>query len=155
MWSLFWPVLPGLMSFPKVWMFYVHLTPPSLHHAWLYWWFLITCLLLVCVFYCTYTSADACISCSYTGATHNMDCGWFAATKESFTPGSLLHVSSHLGVIVQWTDQGHANTAWDSHPRISNGDNLSQSIHQAQICSFLVRPDLGKPVPASLLEISP
>lgn len=43
--------------------------------------------------------------------THDLECVCSAAATEDFTPGTLLNVCSHHGVIVQWTDQGHADTA--------------------------------------------
>lgn len=49
--------------------------------------------------------------------THNLECVCSAATNGDSTAGTPLSVSSHLSVIVQWTDQVHADAAWDSHPR--------------------------------------
>lgn len=96
---------------------------------------------------------DAYTSCSYPGSvwptTWRVCVCALLPRMRIFTQGTLLSVSSHLSVIVQWTDRVHAGAAWDSHPpystQISDGDNLSGSIHQATAGSGLVRPSPVSP----------
>lgn len=177
MWSLLGPVLPGLMSFPKVWRLHMSLIPSLfalrlavlvvLMTSWISIWVDCCCWFVIFCFAHTHTSVNAHTSCSHTGrvwpTTWTVECVYALLLQmRVFTPGAALSVSSRLGVIVQWTDQGHADTAWESLPGTLSRF-LTEASCQGPSITLQLSPSwpdpaqlgLSGPIPAPLLEISP